>query len=1201
MALLSMAAVSCTVKEVALEEAPTKVLTLGASVNQTKAAISDNGAFTWQAKDALSVVVGDDLVTFKLAEGAGQKTATFSAAVDPGKDFGNVAIYPAGAHKVAGADVTVNLPASYVFEEDNTNIPMVGAIDVDKVKFSAVGGVARFKAGIPVGAVKVVLVTDKKVTGDFAVADGKIAAGEGADEVAYTFNAVTAEKNMTFNFPLPVGEYNMTFKVLDENDATVAELKGSAPHEIKAADVLIFDELALEIPEVPSVLTRVWAKSYKIDASWDDDLAPARTDWNRNATICGEYIYIPVVNNKAIGIFDLQGNYVSTISDFNGTGTFTVDAITTLGDAVYASSCGGDSQWVNGDLTIYKLTGKDDTGKFTGFEIAASYARADMPAGVRFGDRMTSFGTDKEGVLIFVDYTGPSTGGDQCRSNLQFAVNNGVVNPVPVKAQFLVTNDKGSMQGIYILEGGPGELQFALYAGNQVDTRAVALNSWLGDSGWWNYEYAAGVYGQLPAFTTNVNDPRVFNANGKDYLAYVVAQSDGSTGVMAYLNVAEIPDGAGNILQRIGAIENIDAVSVKYGLVDPDDPSARAGAGGSNGTGYCAISYVGGEAYLMAGADVAGMSLFKIDGATIPVVEPDPEPENLAITPDGVGTIEGTTATIAFDRANYPTEPIKLTYTLDGTPVEKTISGVMHVTLKNVPKATKYVFFEIYPTDGTKFLFDKATADLSVETPALIGEGNDNAFIPVSLAADGDLEFNLPILTGSFNATNFKVELFTDGPWKWDKKVGLAKLEKPFAATTVKPGDVFDLVYEWEKPAGVTIDGNFIDWLYDDPAAAEWTLPEGAIFKNVEAMKLKADDEYAYMYLELVEVDNNVDWTPFDIFINSDGNNSTGCVITSLDQKTEDPYVYIPPFTNPGIEWYLEGTLNNGETSYADMTGLTWYLKYTGADGDNFWSSFANLNDDFKSHPEKIYAQGVIENGKGKLEIRFSREAFGITGDKAAFGIKVMDGQINWRTNGLAPQVAAEAAPTYTVTPELLYLNMTPIAAPEPISITVDGNMSDWANVEGVSSDGGPYYAFKAFSDGDNLYLYSKRDFRNTYWAGNGYFYYGIDEDNNAETAMSDTQGMPGVDEWVLIYPFGGSNDAPEIPTTPTKLCLNSWDAITAEANSVGGVIGTEFVEIETVISLSKLNVTKGSTVKIYSWGNKDAAQFKTTGITLTL
>ena len=50
MALLSMAAVSCTVKEVALEEAPTKVLTLGASVNQTKAAISDNGAFTWQAK-----------------------------------------------------------------------------------------------------------------------------------------------------------------------------------------------------------------------------------------------------------------------------------------------------------------------------------------------------------------------------------------------------------------------------------------------------------------------------------------------------------------------------------------------------------------------------------------------------------------------------------------------------------------------------------------------------------------------------------------------------------------------------------------------------------------------------------------------------------------------------------------------------------------------------------------------------------------------------------------------------------------------------------------------------------------------------------------------------------------------------------------------------------------------------------------------
>ncbi len=1016
-----MAAVSCTVKEVALEQAPTKVLTLGASVNQTKAAISDNGAFTWQAKDALSVVVGDDLVTFKLAEGAGQKTATFSAAVDPGKDFGNVAIYPAGAHKVVGADVTVNLPASYVFEEDNTNIPMVGAIDVDKVKFSAVGGVARFKAGIPVGAVKVVLVTDKKVTGDFAVADGKIAAGEGADQVSYTFNAVTAEKNMTFNFPLPVGEYNMTFKVLDENDATVAELKGSAPHEIKAADVLIFDELALEIPEVPSVLTRVWAKSYKIDASWDDDLLPARTDWNRNATICGEYIYIPVVNNKAIGIFDLQGNYVSTISDFNGTGTFTVDAITTLGNAVYASSCGGDSQWVNGDLTIYKLTGKDDTGKFTGFEIAASYARADMPAGVRFGDRMTSFGTDKEGVLIFVDYTGPTTGGEQCRSNLQFAVNNGVVNPVPVKAQYLVTNDKGSMQGIYILEGGPGQSQFALYAGNQADTRAVALDSWLGASGWWNYQYADGVYGTYPAITTNANDPRVFNANGKDYLAYVVAQSDGSTGVMAYLNVAEIPDGAGNILQRIGAIENIDAVSVKYGLVDPDDPSARAGAGASNGTGYCAISYVGGEAYLMAGADVAGMSLFKIDGATIP--EPPAEPE----------------------------------------------------------------------------------------------------LIPVK------------------------------------------------------------------------IDGSFDDWAVDDPATAVWTIPENAIFKNVEAMKLKADDEYAYMYLELVEVDNNVDWTPFDIFINSDGNNSTGCVITSLDQKNEDPYVYIPPYTNPGIEWYLEGTLNNGETSYVDMTGLTYYLKYTGVDGESFWSSFANLSDDFKSHPEKIYAQGVIENGKGKLEIRFSREAFGMTGDKAAFGIKVMDGQINWRTNGLAPQVAPEAAPTYTVAPELLYVNMTPIAAPEPISITIDGNMSDWANVPATEHEADAANALselKAFVDNDNVYVYIKRAKLGRWadvWGGNsdkvGYYYYDFDLDNNPETGDNTENSHGNYEAYCYLYIFGGTSDAPVFRATPPGTAAG----LTIGNVNCAGVVTADAVETEISFPRADLPAISSDKISISVWGNKDA------------
>ena len=174
-------------------------------------------------------------------------------------------------------------------------------------------------------------------------------------------------------------------------------------------------------------------------------------------------------------------------------------------------------------------------------------------------------------------------------------------------------------------------------------------------------------------------------------------------------------------------------------------------------------------------------------------------------------------------------------------------------------------------------------------------------------------------------------------------------------------------------------------------------------------------------------------------------------------------------------------------------------------------------------------------------------------------------------------------------------------AAPAAVKITIDGDMSEWADVKtGVSSESGPYYEFKVAYDDENLYFYSKRDFRNTYWAGNGYFYYGIDEDNNEATAMGDPQGMPGADEWVLIYPFGGTNDAPVIPGTPVKGGLNSWDPYAYPENSLAGKIGTQYVETEFKCPRSALKI-KAGTVKIYSWGNKDAANFKTEGVTLKI
>ena len=225
---------------------------------------------------------------------------------------------------------------------------------------------------------------------------------------------------------------------------------------------------------------------------------------------------------------------------------------------------------------------------------------------------------------------------------------------------------------------------------------------------------------------------------------------------------------------------------------------------------------------------------------------------------------------------------------------------------------------------------------------------------------------------------------------------------------------------------GITVDGVFDDW--NDPSIVTWTLPEGAIFEQIKCMKLAADSKFVYMYVELVEVNNEAgDFTPSDIYINSDGDNSTGCIIASIDNNGGDPYVNIQQWTNPGIEYYLEGTINSAD-GYADLTGLQWYLRYNGPAGASFWSGFDNLNESFLGHPEKMFAQGAIEGEEGKLEILFSRTAFGMTGEKAAFGMKVMDGFNGWRALGLAPQVASPDAPTYTAADELLYITLPPYA-----------------------------------------------------------------------------------------------------------------------------------------------------------------------------
>ena len=78
------------------------------------------------------------------------------------------------------------------------------------------------------------------------------------------------------------------------------------------------------------------------------------------------------------------------------------------------------------------------------------------------------------------------------------------------------------------------------------------------------------------------------------------------------------------------------------------------------------------------------------------------------------------------------------------------------------------------------------------------------------------------------------------------------------------------------------------------------------------------------------------------------------------------------------------------------------------------------------------------------MEIKFSKAYFGLS-DKAAFGVKLMDGNNNWNCVGLLPQGKYEG----TQNPVGMgVFSLDPVEAPVAQGITIDGSFDDWDNSE---------------------------------------------------------------------------------------------------------------------------------------------------------
>ena len=154
----------------------------------------------------------------------------------------------------------------------------------------------------------------------------------------------------------------------------------------------------------------------------------------------------------------------------------------------------------------------------------------------------------------------------------------------------------------------------------------------------------------------------------------------------------------------------------------------------------------------------------------------------------------------------------------------------------------------------------------------------------------------------------------------------------------------------------------------------------------------------------------------------------------------------------------------------------------------------------------------------------------------------------------------------------------------ETSGVKIDGDFSDWADIAGVTEGN---HTFKAASDAENIYFFSHRDADSRYpeiWGGAGYVYVGMDLDGdptNGETLWS--QGP--YDFVGVIFPFGGSVEAPEIVITGGSTCLP--DSYTLNNVVVMGAVAEDGVNIEYSIPRADLPAIPNSEITIKSWGNK--------------
>lgn len=357
-AMAAMLLCGCTVEE---------ILSEGGSIlaemenDRTRTSVTDEGAFTWSAGDQVWLETTSGYETGTLSSGAGSQSATFSYGPYIGEMTGK-AVYPFNTgHEISGDQLSVVLPASYYLgtELTNTNAAMYGVDAGDKLKFSHLAGVMRFKfINVPAGTDRFVITLDKKINGTFVAdltEDHPVIETEATD--------VDAEKTITLNFdplasaqdimlyvPLPLGSYESLTLAVYAGSKSVWSYTNTVTNTINRKSLILMPTVTLsgsiegDIEDFINLSENGTANCYVVSAAGDYRFTPTK---GNSAESVGSIASVEVLwESFGTDVEISSGDLISSVSYLEENICFTTAQTYKEGNAVIvAKDASGTILW----------------------------------------------------------------------------------------------------------------------------------------------------------------------------------------------------------------------------------------------------------------------------------------------------------------------------------------------------------------------------------------------------------------------------------------------------------------------------------------------------------------------------------------------------------------------------------------------------------------------------------------------------------------------------------------------------------------------------------------------------------------------------------------------------------------------------------------------------------------------------------------